>query len=184
MSEQQDLSEAEPSDLLDSFWAAPAPRPRKLGRPGVDYALEGCKALLALWKSKNATQVGFPSANDFDPLELRPWVDNLLKVAVARSVDGKTRYRVLSQGRNLTGPLGGDWTGQPLPENASARDGIELSELLKTTLRSKGPREKRTVSVAPDGVRIRTNQLALPISDDGKKPTQIFLLIYAEPEER
>ena len=161
---------------------APAPRPRRpapaVGAP-VDFAAENTSRLRDLWTGKRPGRGSLPGYRFFDPLELRPWADNLVLYDVERISD-QIAYRFRTVGSQIVRIDGADHSGRLMHEALPPDRLWTIIGSYDAAVRTREPVELHDTVPAASGGSVKWDKLLLPLADSGAEVTQILVLLYAE----
>lgn len=158
---------------------APAPKPRRPPAAPVDFAIENTRQLRELWATKRPGRGSLPAYRFFDPLELRPWADNLVLYAV-EPMDGQPVYRFAKVGKHVAAIDGGDHTGRLMHQALPPTQLWSIIGHYDAAVRTRGPVEFHDTIPAPDGGAVKWDKLLLPLADDGGDVDHLLMLLYAE----
>ena len=158
---------------------APAPKPRRPLTAAVDFAIENTRQLRELWSGKRPGRGSLPAFRFFDPLELRPWADNLVLYQVERQ-DDQHVYRFAKVGKNVAAIDGGDHTGRLMHQALPPTQLWAIIGHYDAALRTRGPVEFHDTIPSPGGGAVKWDKLLLPLSDDGTTVDNLLMLLYAE----
>lgn len=128
--------------------------------------------LLRYWQGKRAGR-RYAARADFDPLDLKPVLGNILLVDVVAQDDGSSRFRYRLFGSEFTFYHGRDLTGQWLNDIANTGFRDELLALYREVVTAG---EMRTLSYdyLVDDRRHRFQAVLLPLSADGRRVDMVL----------
>jgi len=144
------------------------------------------RSLFEYWDRKRGSRP-MPSRADLDPLEMGPWLGNLLMIDVGE--DGSFVYRLY--GTKFVESFGVEMTGRPLDElPPEQRDRLRADyETVRETCQPRGrlytsvfelPHPGRPVSApgARDQQVVTWERLVLPLSDGGERVAILLVGAY------
>jgi hypothetical protein len=159
---------------------------------GPDLRDSRLRSLYEYWERKRGSRP-MPSRADLDPLEMGPWLGNLLMIDVGE--DGSYVYRLY--GTKFVESFGVDMTGRPLDElPAEQRERVRAD--YETVRASRQPRGRLYTaafevpqlgrSAVPPGGRdqqvVTWERLVLPLSDGGERVAILLVGAYPLPDLR
>jgi hypothetical protein len=141
-------------------------------RPAIgDAYLVG---LYDYWRAK-AGERAMPARADIDPVEMKPWLGNLVLVEFLGSLEN---YRVRLEGVNIEAMYRSSRTGRGIEALTSKEERDLLLRQYGAVLESRRAAYYEADFQASEGVFARQNKLLLPLSDDGERVNMILAGIY------
>lgn len=143
-------------------------------------ATGGVAQVFRYWDRARAERV-MPSQSDIDFLELRPWLPGIvmIEVAPAETDEGDRReliYRVV--GERAIRLRGYDPTGMTVAKAAFGRSIAHVLSNYGVVIDLRIPLYGWNEGEAPNGKRVGSGTLLLPLSNDGQKVD--WVLVYVE----
>jgi hypothetical protein len=169
-------------EMPPPYGVAPAPGHR--WDTAVDFAVENTRALIGLWIAKRHVRRDLPAFSQFDSLELRPWLDNLIVLDAKATVLGGRDYTYRSVGSAAAAVEGGNFAGLNLRDALPAAQAEPRLQFYDRALRTRGPVEiHRRIPLGDDAEGPRSVQwdaVALPLSRDQLYADHLMVLTYVE----
>lgn len=123
-------------------------------------------------KCQNGT---LPARRDIDPIEMRPWLGNLLLVEFPPD---PMQYRIRLDGVNLVQFYSTSREGKGVEAMTSEEERRIVLPQYMTVLEKKQPAYYETQFVTSEGIVTSQRKLLLPLSEDGQRVNMILGGIY------
>ena len=130
--------------------------------------------LLDYWRSKKG-QRRMPARRDIDPLEMKPWLGNLVLIEFFGDI---MHFRVRVDGTNIAEMGGRGRTGAGVEALTSEEERRVLYRQYSPVLEEKRPAFYETEYTNSDGRYLRESKLLLPLSEDGEIVNMVLAGIY------
>jgi hypothetical protein len=158
---------------------------RRLYRPALEQRLDALpdsaspslRTLLEFW-SRTAGADGVASRDQLDPFALRPWLGH---ISIYEAVNEGHDFRIRLEGTSIVAITGEDWTGKRASD-VDARYGSHIAEFMGEVVRTHQPMI-HTMRVFQNDVEFITRVLLPVRSRHGGPVDQVFLVIYADPQQ-
>lgn len=137
-----------------------------------DDRLQG---LFRYWGSKLLGRP-MPARSDLDPLEMRPWLGNL--VLVDFPVPDLTEYRIRLEGVNVVQFYGASRTGRGIEVMTSEMERQVVLPQYFSVVETRIPAYFEAEFISSEGVLTYQHKLILPLSDDGARVNMTLAGIY------
>ena len=132
------------------------------------------RSLFQYWSSKLRGR-SMPARKDLDPLEMRPWLGNL--VLVDFPGDPKD-YRIRLEGVNVVQFYGSSRTGRGIEAMTSELERQVVLPQYFSVVETKEPAYYEAEFISSEGVLTYQHKLVLPLSDDGERVNMTLAGIY------
>lgn len=132
------------------------------------------RSLFQYWSSKLRGR-SMPARKDLDPLEMRPWLGNL--VLVDFPGDPKA-YRIRLEGVNVVQFYGSSRTGRGIEAMTSELERQVVLPQYFSVVETKEPAYYEAEFISSEGVLTYQHKLVLPLSDDGERVNMTLAGIY------
>ncbi len=132
------------------------------------------RSLFQYWSSKLRGR-SMPARKDLDPLEMRPWLGNL--VLVDFPGDPK-EYRIRLEGVNVVQFYGSSRTGRGIEAMTSELERQVVLPQYFSVVETKEPAYYEAEFISSEGVLTYQHKLVLPLSDDGERVNMTLAGIY------
>jgi hypothetical protein len=126
------------------------------------------------WLAKAGARA-MPARGDIDPVEMKPWLGNLVLVEF---LGGLENYRVRLEGVNIEAMYRGSRAGRGIEALTSKDERDLLLRQYGAVLENRRPAYYEADFQASEGVFARQNKLLLPLSNDGEHVNMILAGIY------
>jgi len=136
--------------------------------------------LLQYWRSKCQGDV-MPARRDIDPIEMKPWLGNLLLVEFPAD---RMQYRIRLEGVNIVHFYGTSRQGKGIEALTSEEERRILLSQYFIVLDHKQPAHYETEFVTSEGILTFQRKLLLPLSDDGERVNMILGGLYFDRMDR
>jgi hypothetical protein len=130
--------------------------------------------LFQYWLGKCRGRV-MPARRDIDPIEMRPWLGNLLLVDFPPD---PMQYRIRLDGVNLVQFYSSSREGKGVEAMTSEEERRIVLPQYITVLENRQPAYYETQFVTSEGVVTSQRKLLLPLSEDGQRVNMILGGIY------
>lgn len=132
------------------------------------------RGLFHYWDSKLHGR-SMPSRRDLDPLEMRPWLGNLVLVDFPPNL---AEYKIRLEGVNVVQFYGSSRTGRGIEAMTSEHERNVVLPQYFSVVQSKTPAYFEAEFVSSEGVLTYQHKLILPLSDDGERVNMTLSGIY------
>lgn len=132
------------------------------------------RSLYSYWHSKMHGE-SLPGRSDIDPLEMKPWLGNLMLIEFHGDVSS---YQIRLDGTNLEHYYGTRRTGFGVEKLTSEDERELLMSQYGTVLDEKRPAYYEAEFTNSDGVFSRQAKLILPLSADKERVDMVLVGIY------
>jgi hypothetical protein len=132
------------------------------------------QSLFQYWDSKLHGR-SMPARRDLDPLEMRPWLGNLVLVDFPGDVKD---YRIRLEGVNVVQFYGSSRTGRGIEAMTSELERQVVLPQYFSVVESKVPAYFEAEFISSEGVLTYQHKLILPLSDDGERVNMTLAGIY------
>lgn len=136
-----------------------------------DDRLQG---LFRYWGSKLHGRT-MPARADLDPLEMRPWLGNLVLVDFPANPN---EYRIRLEGVNVVQFYGSDRTGRGIEVMTSDMERQVVLPQYFLVVETRVPAYFEAEFISSEGVLTYQHKLILPLSDDGARVNMTLAGIY------
>ncbi|MDE1939143.1 MAG: PAS domain-containing protein [Alphaproteobacteria bacterium] len=143
----------------------------------MEKANQKLESLKMLWEAKRSGRA-MPSRAEFDVFELRPWLGNLALIDLAEAGGG--RFRLCGVGLFIR--FAGDKTGCRMADLCG--EYYESFRAIIARAQDMGAPVEDRHSAIIEGWRITFDELVLPLSGDGTRPTTLLFASYKTNLER
>lgn len=137
-------------------------------------------ALYRYWRAK-AGDRPMPRRDDLDPIEMKPWLANLVLVEFMGNAEN---YRVKLEGTNIEAFYAGRRTGRGIEALTSEAERALMMAQYGPVVDKGMPAFYDAEFINSDGKLSRQIKLLLPLSDDGVTVNMVLAGIYFKPPER
>ncbi len=142
--------------------------------PQLDIPEPRLQSLYKYWYSKMHGD-DLPARMDIDPLEMKPWLGNLMLIQFH---GGVADYQIRVDGTNLEHYYGTGRTGGGIEKLTSEDERRLLLEQYAAVLHDKCPAYYEADFTNSDGVYSRQAKLILPLSADKERVDMVLVGIY------
>lgn len=136
-----------------------------------DDRLQG---LFRYWGSKLHGR-SMPARADLDPLEMRPWLGNLVLVDFPANLN---EYRIRLEGVNVVQFYGSSRTGRGIEVMTSDMERQVVLPQYFSVVETRVPAYFEAEFISSEGVLTYQHKLILPLSDDGARVNMTLAGIY------
>lgn len=134
-------------------------------------------SLLSFWSDAGGAE-SVPDRTQLDALTLRPWLGH---ISIYETLPGEGDFRIRLEGTSIVAITGEDWTNKRASD-VDRRFRSRLVEFMRRVIATGTP-AVHTMRVFQNDVEFIT-RLLLPVrSRPGGPVGQVFLVIYADPQQ-
>jgi hypothetical protein len=133
------------------------------------------RSLFQYWSSKLRGR-SMPARRDLDPLEMRPWLGNL--VLVDFPAEDLTQYKIRLEGVNVVQFYGSSRTGRGIEVMTSEIERQVVLPQFFSVVETKEPAYYEAEFISSEGVLTYQHKLVLPLSDDDVRVNMTLAGIY------
>jgi len=130
--------------------------------------------LFGYWRGKLQGRI-MPARRDIDPIEMKPWLGNLLLVEFPAD---PMQYRVRLDGVNIQQFYGNSREGKGVEAITSEEERRIVLPQYLIVLERKQPAYYESQFVTSEGIPTSQRKLLLPLSDDGERVNIVLAGIY------
>lgn len=142
----------------------------------IDRCQPEILSVLRYWQSKCGTR-SMPCRADIDPIELKPFIANMLIVEVVRTAEGARDYIYRLIGTREAEARGYDPTGRRVAESFFGRSRETALRNYDVVAEHKIPHFDSVRYTTKDGMQRDDEELFLPLSDDGEIVNRILVYV-------